>query len=208
MPSDRTAGKLPRDFVVAGAHTPHCGPLLLPHCTPVRPRVEAPREMTMHLLPVSPPGRSQVCCPYPLLLRPLICHRNGGAALRSAYSTQSVNTGGALTANKSARHQKSTKARVMLGPPDTSLLHMCGPPRPGVANRPSSGSCCVGLGQGQRGAHRHGSRGQRRVTYQRTRLIKPRPASHGTATAMRARIAGPSITHSSNKAFDGRFRPV
>jgi hypothetical protein len=46
--------KNPRDFVVAGAHTPRCGPLLLPHCTPVRPRVEAPREMTMHLLPVSP----------------------------------------------------------------------------------------------------------------------------------------------------------
>ena len=43
----------PRDFVVADAHTPRCGPLLLPHCTPVRPRV-SPREMTMHLLPVSP----------------------------------------------------------------------------------------------------------------------------------------------------------
>jgi len=43
----------------------------------------------------------------------------------------------------------------MLGPPDTALLHVCGPPRPGVANRPSSSACCVGLGQGQRGAHRH-----------------------------------------------------
>ena len=96
----------------------------------------------------------------------------------------------------------------MLGPPDTALLHVCGPPRPGVANRPSSGACCVGLGQGQRGAHRRGSRGQRRVTYQRTRLIKPRPASHGTAAAMRARIAGPSITHSSNKAWrTGDFGP-
>ena len=111
----------------------------------------------------------------------------------AVHSTQSVNTGGALAANKSAR--------AMLGPPDTALLHVCGPPRPGVANRPSSGACCVGLGQGQRGAHSRGSRGQRRVTYQRTRLIKPRPASHGTAAAMRARIAGPSITHSSNKAW-------
>ena len=107
----------------------------------------------------------------------------------AVHSTQSVNTGGALAANKSAR--------AMLGPPDTALLHVCGPPRPGVANRPSSGACCVGLGQGQRGAHRRGSRGQRRVTYQRTRLIKPRSASHGKAAAMRARIAGPS----SNKAW-------
>ena len=116
------------------------------------------------------------------------------------HSTQSVNTGGALAANKSAR--------AMLGPPDTALLHVCGPPRPGVANRPSSGACCVGLGQGQRGAHRRGSRGQRRVTYQRTRLIKPRSASHGKAAAMRARIAGPSITHSSNKAWrTGDFGP-
>ena len=118
----------------------------------------------------------------------------------AVHSTQSVNTGGALAANKSAR--------AMLGPPDTALLHVCGPPRPGVANRPSSGACCVGLGQGQRGAHRRGSRGQRRVTYQRTRLIKPRSASHGKAAAMRARIAGPSITHSSNKAWrTGDFGP-
>ena len=118
----------------------------------------------------------------------------------AVHSTQSVNTGGALAANKSAR--------AMLGPPDTALLHVCGPPRPGVANRPSSGACCVGLGQGQRGAHRRGSRGQRRVTYQRTRLIKPRSASHGKAAAMRARIAGPSITHSSNKAWrTGYFGP-
>jgi hypothetical protein len=118
----------------------------------------------------------------------------------AVHSTQSVNTGGALAANKSAR--------AMLGPPDTALLHVCGPPRPGVANRPSSCACCVGLGQGQRGAHRRGSRGQRRVTYQRTRLIKPRSASHGKAAAMRARIAGPSITHSSNKAWrTGDFGP-
>ncbi len=85
---------------------------------------------------------------------------------------------------------------------------MCGPPRPGVANRPSSGACCVGLGQGQRGAHRRGSRGQRRVTYQRTRLIKPRSVSYGKAAVMRARIAAPSITHSSNKAWlTGDFGP-
>jgi hypothetical protein len=64
----------------------------------------------------------------------------------------------------------------MLGPPDTALLHVCGPPRPGDANRPSSGACCVGPGHGQLGVRRRGSRGQRRVTYQRTRLIKPRPA--------------------------------
>jgi hypothetical protein len=86
----------------------------------------------------------------------------------AVHSTQSVNTGGALAANKSAR--------AMLGPPDTALLHVCGPPRPGVANRPSSGACCVGLGHGQWGARRRGSRGQQRVTYQRTRLIKPWPA--------------------------------
>ena len=46
------------------------------------------------------------------------------------------------------------------------------------------------------------------MTYQRTRLIKPRSASHGKAAAMRARIAGPSITHSSNKAWrTGDFGP-
>ncbi len=89
----------------------------------------------------------------------------------TVHSTQSVNTAGALAANKSAR--------AMLGPPDTALLHVCGPPHPGVANRPSSGACCVGLGlvgYGQWGARCRGSRGQRRVTYQRTRLIKPWPA--------------------------------
>jgi len=64
----------------------------------------------------------------------------------------------------------------MFGPPDTALVHVCGPPRPGVANRPSSGACSVGLGQGQRSAHRRISRGERRVTYERTHLIKPRPA--------------------------------
>jgi hypothetical protein len=112
----------------------------------------------------------------------------------SVHSTQSVNTGGALAANKSAR--------AMLGPLDTALLHVCGPPRPGVANRPSSGACCVGLGQGQRGAHRRGSRGQRSVTYQQTRLIKPRPAlACDEGPNCRARIAGPSITHSSTNAW-------
>ena len=73
-----------------------------------------------------------------------------------------------MAANKSAR--------TMLGPPDTALLHVCGPPRPGVNTRPSSGVSCVGLGHGQWGVRHRGSRGQRRVTYQRTRLIKPRPA--------------------------------
>jgi hypothetical protein len=66
------------------------------------------------------------------------------------HSTQSVNTGGVLTANKSGR--------VMLGPPDTALLHVCGPPLPDVANRPSISACCVGLGYGQWGARRSGSR--------------------------------------------------
>ena len=42
------------EILVLQTHTPHCGPLLLTHCTPVRPQVEAPREMTKHLLPVSP----------------------------------------------------------------------------------------------------------------------------------------------------------
>ena len=61
---------------------------------------------------------------------------------------------------------------------------------------------------GPKSSVRRGSRGQRRVTYQRTRLIKPRSASHGKAAAMRARIAGPSITHSSNKAWrTGDFGP-
>ena len=74
----------------------------------------------------------------------------------AVHSTQSVNTGGALAANKSAR--------VMLVPPDTA--------------------------------------GQGRVTYQRT---SPHQAmtrtSHCTAAEMRARITGPSITHSLNKAW-------
>ena len=81
-------------------------------------------------------------------------------------------------------------------------------PTPGRRQSPFQRCLLCRLGQGQRGAHRRGSRGQRRVTYQRTRLIKPRPASHGTAAAMRARIAGPSITHSSNKAWrTGDFGP-
>ncbi len=42
------------EILLSQAHTLYCGPLLLLHCTPVRSRVEAPREMTMHLLPVSP----------------------------------------------------------------------------------------------------------------------------------------------------------
>jgi hypothetical protein len=160
--------KNPRDFVVAGAHTPRCGPLLLPHCTPVRPRVEAPREMTMHLLPVSP-GPSVL--PIPTATAPPNLPQQRVLVVQhcSVQRTQSVNTGGALAANKSTR--------AMLGPPDTALLHMCGPPRPGVANRPSSGACYVGPGHGQSGERRRGSRGQRRVTYQRTRLIKPRPAT-------------------------------
>ena len=74
-------------------------------------------------------------------------------------------------------------------------------PTPGRRQSPFQRCLLCRLGQGQRGAHRRGSRGQRRVTYQRTRLIKPRSASHGKAAAMRARIAGPSITHSSNKAW-------
>ena len=74
-------------------------------------------------------------CSAPLS-RPGNADHHGPTYATGVHSTQSVNTGGALAANKSAR--------AMLGPPDTALLHVCGPPRPGVANRPSSGACCVG----------------------------------------------------------------
>jgi len=106
--------------------------------------------------------------------------------LCSVHSTQSVNTEGALAANKSAR--------AMLGPPDTALLHMCGTPLPGVANRPSSGACCVGPGHGQSGARRSGNRGQRRVTYQRTRLIKP--PLQGPPLRIRTRHGGREVMNS------------
>jgi len=74
-----------------------------------------------------------------------------------------VNTEVVMAANKSVRS--------MVGPPDTLLLHVCGPPRPVVANHPSSGACCVGLGHGQWGTRSRGSRGQPRVTYQWTHLM-------------------------------------
>ena len=48
---------LPRDIVVTlhrlRAHTTLWS-FLMPHCTPVRPRVATPGEMNMHFLPVSP----------------------------------------------------------------------------------------------------------------------------------------------------------
>jgi hypothetical protein len=181
----------PRDFVVAGAHTPRCGPLLLPHCTPVRPRVEAPREMTMHLL--FPRRAGAKCVPIPAATAPPNLPPQWWCSIAQCIAHRA--------STPEARWPQINPQGRCLGPPDTALLHVCGPPRPGVANRPSSGACCVGLGHGQWGARRRGSRGQQRVTYQRTRLIKPRSASHGKAAAMRARIAGTSITHSSNKAW-------
>jgi hypothetical protein len=108
--------------------------------------------MTMHLLPVSP-GPSVL--PIPTATAPPNLQQQRVLVVQhcSVQRTQSINTGGALAANKSAK--------AMLGPPDTALLHVCGPPRPGVANRPSSGDCyVVGPGHGQSGERHRGSRGQ------------------------------------------------
>ena len=91
---------------LAGAHTPHRAPLLLPHCTPVRPRVAPPREMNMHLLPVSP-----------------------GVSTLEAHWPQ-INSRG-----RCEGLQTPTAGRVLAPTP-----------KPGVANRPSSGACCVGMG--------------------------------------------------------------
>jgi hypothetical protein len=56
-------------------------------------------------------------------------HCRDAGASRSARidrASQSVNTGGALAANKSAR--------AVSGPPKPPLLHACGPPRPSRAS--------------------------------------------------------------------------
>ena len=100
----------PRDFVVADAHTPRCGPLLLPHCTPVRPRV-SPREMTMHLLPVSP-GPNVL--PIPTATAPPNLPQQRVLVVQhcSVQRTQSVNTGGAQTANKSTRYAWASRHRT------------------------------------------------------------------------------------------------
>jgi hypothetical protein len=101
---------LPRDIVVMmhrmRAHTTLWS-FLMPHCTPVRPRVATPGEMNMHFLPVSP---DPSVLPIPT------------DTAHPVSSTKSVNTGSVMTANKSVR--------TVRGPPNTPLLHACGPPRP------------------------------------------------------------------------------
>jgi len=151
----------------------------------------------MHLLPVSP-GLSVLPIPtamappnLPLFVVSARTNKRHHHLVQhcSVHITQRVNTGGPLAVNKSAR--------AMLGPPDTALLHVCRSPRPVVVNRPSSGACCVGLGCAPQL--------QPKTATCDLSADTPHPAtartSHGTAAAMRARIAGPSITHSSNKAW-------
>ncbi len=116
---------LPQDIVV----TVHCmrahttlWSFLMPHCTPVRPQVATPCEMNMHFLPVSPdPGVLSIptATTHPNLPQ-LGCITASSDAVYS--STKSVNTGSAMTANKSVG--------TVRGPPNTPLLHACGPPRP------------------------------------------------------------------------------
>ena len=117
---------LPRDIVVTlhrlRAHTTLWS-FLMPHCTPVRPRVATPGEMNMHFLPVSPD-------PSVLPIPTATAHPNlpqlgciTAASSDAVYSsTKSVNTGSAMAANKSVR--------TVRGPPNTPLLHACGPPCP------------------------------------------------------------------------------
>ena len=117
---------LPRDIVVTlhrlRAHTTLWS-FLMPHCTPVRPRVATPGEMNMHFLPVSPD-------PSVLPIPTATAHPNlpqlgciTAASSDAVYSsTKSVNTGSAMAANRSVR--------TVRGPPNTPLLHACGPPCP------------------------------------------------------------------------------
>ena len=116
---------LPRDIVVTlhrmRAHTTLWS-FLMPHCTPVRPRVATPGGMNMHFLPVSP---DPSVLPIPTAtahpnLPQLGCITASSDAVYS--STKSVNTGSAMAANKSVR--------TVRGPPNTPLLHACGPPCP------------------------------------------------------------------------------
>jgi hypothetical protein len=126
---------------LAGAHTPHRGPLLLPHCTPVRPRVAPPREMNILRL-------HDACSSSP------------------ASFPRSVNTGGALAANKSAR--------AVRGPPTPHCWTRASPHAQAGRRQPPFQRCllCRTWARSWRwDARRRGSRGQRRVTYQRTRLI-------------------------------------
>ena len=96
---------------------------LMTHCTPVRPRVATPGEMNMHFLPVSPD-------PSVLPIPTATAHPNlpqlgciTAASSDAVYSsTKSVNTGSAMAANRSVR--------TVRGPPNTPLLHACGPPCP------------------------------------------------------------------------------
>ena len=112
---------LPRDIVIVvtlhrlRAHTTLWS-FLMPHCTPVRPRVATPGGMNMHFLPVSPD-------PSVLPIPTATAHPNL-PQLGVYSSTKSVKTGSAMAANKSVR--------TVRGSPNTPLLHACGPPRPSL----------------------------------------------------------------------------
>ena len=125
--------------------------------------------------------RAQACCPYPLLRRPLIFNSAGAAELLSVQHTER-NTGGALTANKSARAVRGP-------PPNTPLLH--GPPRP--SRRRHSPCLCVGLGAWQSVGYAP-SLQPRKATCDQSADASHQAIAHAspsTAIAMRSRFSGP-----------------
>ena len=100
----------------------------------------------------------------------------------SYSSTQSVNTGGAMAANKSVR--------AVRGPPNTPLPHAA---RVRAPTPEHSGACCVGLGHGQ-SVGCAPPRQPRKATCDLPAGASQQAmarASQGTAAAMRARISGP-----------------
>ena len=113
------------------------------------------------------------------------------------HSTQSVNTGGALAANKSAR--------AMLGASRHRTAARVRAPTPGRRQSPFQRCLLCGTR-----AWAIGCAPPRQPRTAKFDLSADAPhqatarTSHGTAAAMRSRISGPSITHSSNKAWRGR----
>jgi len=166
---------LPRDIVVTlhrmRAHTTLWS-FLMPHCTPVRPRVATPGEMNMHFLPVSP-GPSVL--PIPTATAHPNLQQRWDASLLAVMQCIAAQRASTLEAQLPQINQ----CGLCVGLQTHHSCTRAGPhARAGVANRPSRDDCCrtSRAWANQWGGRRRNSRGKRRVTYQRTRLIKPWPA--------------------------------
>ena len=137
---------LPRDIVVTlhrmRAHTTLWS-FLMPHCTPVRPRVATPGEMNMHFLPVSP-GPSVL--PIPTATAHPNLQQRWDASLLAVMQCIAAQRASTLEAQLPQINQ----CGLCVGLQTHHSCTRAGPhARAGVANRPSRDGCCVGLGHGQ-----------------------------------------------------------